>query len=159
MTQATLVRLSAPPQEPPEQNILKLTTAPVVDELGPMVARLEELDARWERFVDGLAEAFTSPAVKYETAKRNPERRQTLDNHARALKALKARGIPASVTGPRLKLTVKQEGRRDAEAFALRYLQENSAHPVCVKVIRELDEAEALRKTIESRTQPAWLHD
>lgn len=57
--------------------------------------------------------------------------------------------------------TVTVEARRFAETFALSYLEQNSAHPVCVKVLRELDEAAALREQLAAivEARVSFLHD
>lgn len=138
------------------QNVLKLTTAPVVD---VRAERLEELDARWDRFVDELAAAFfVNPDAKREQLRRNTENGKRKRKSARAESAARKRGFVGRAALD-LVPTVNSEGRRAAETFALRYLEEHSLEPICVKVTGELDEAARLRESLAASTDPSWLHD
>lgn len=125
-----------------------------------MVARLAELDDRWERFIDGLAEAFTSPDAKREQLRRNAENGKARRKHARADAASAKRGF-RGVARVALVPTVKSEGRRFAETYALSYVEKNPGHPVVARVLAELDEAAALREkltTLHDARVP-FLHD
>jgi hypothetical protein len=113
-----------------------------------MRARRDELDARWERFVDELTAAyFVDPDAKREQLKRNQENGKRKRKYARAQSAARKRGL-ACRTVPALVPTVRSDARRAAETYALRLLDGNADHPVLGKAVRELDEAAALREKL-----------
>ncbi len=142
------------------QNVLKLTNAPVVDTLGPMRARLEELDARWEQFIDDLtASMFVDPDAQREQLRRNQENGKRKRKHARAVSAAGKRGFRPAAGALTLKRTVKSDARRAAETSILKYIEEHPLEPHCVKALRELDEAARLREQLTAATDPVWLHD
>ena len=99
-----------------------------------MEARLAELDTRWELLVSELAEVERPPDayIRRETAKRNGRR----GKDAR-------RGLPA-------RATVAQETRSFAEAQLLNAIRKNPQDASVVILVRELDEANALRQSLEA---------
>ena len=131
-----------------------------VDE-AKLVARLEELDARWDRFIDSLKDRYMpiESVRKSEQAFRNGE-------NARAARQASGRTRAGGLSGAsgrksRVRPTVTVEARRFAESFALGFLEENGSHPVCVKVLGELDEAAVLREQVSAivDARVPFLHD
>jgi transcriptional regulator with XRE-family HTH domain len=123
-------------------------------------ARLDVLDARWSKFIDALAPMFTHPDGQREQLSRNQANGLAKRKHVRAHAAAAKRGLASSV-GPVLRPTVAVEGRDFAETYALRFVEENASNPVVVKVVRELDEAAAIRekRTTRRDSRVSFLHD
>lgn len=126
-----------------------------------MEARLVELDARWDRFIDALKDRYMPSEAerRSEQAYRNAQNGRAKRQAAGVTRSGATSG--GSAWKSTVRPTVTAEARRFAETFALRYLEENSAHPVCVKVIAELDEAAGLRETLTALrdSRVAFLHD
>lgn len=142
------------------QNILKLTTAPVVDHAAVMRERLDHLDSLWDVFVAELASAmFVHPDAQREQLRRNTENGKRKRKAARASVAARKRGFGPTRAGVALLPTVKSDGRRAAETYALAYIEENPLEPFSVEVRGQLDEAAALREQLSTLTDPSWLHD
>lgn len=144
------------------QRVLQMTSAPAKpdEDLVAIVARLEELDARWDLFVDRLASAlFVNPDAKREQLRRNTENGKRKRIHARSEKSARRRGFADGGAGLCLVPTVKSEGRRAAEAYALKYIDEHRGDGRLEQVIGELDEAAVLREQVSARSDPVWLHD
>jgi hypothetical protein len=115
-----LLRLNVPPTHEPSRETME--------------ARLAELDSRWELLIDELAEVERPPDayMRRETAKRNGRRGKD------ARKGLASRP------------TVGQETRSFAEAKLLSALRRNPNDARVVALVRELDEANALRQALEA---------
>lgn len=113
-----------------------------------MEARLAELDQRWDRFIDALAERYAHPDPKGEQAYRNRTNHRIKLAQSGKTRAGKNSGACSPFARMRVMPTVRDETRRFAETFALRYLEEHGAHLVCVQVIGELDEAAGLREQL-----------
>lgn len=121
--------------------------------------RLHELDARWDLFVDQLASAmFVNPDAQREQLRRNTENGKRKRKAARAESAARKRGFVGRAPVDLIP-TVKSDGRRAAETYALRYLDEHPLEPIAIKVTGELDEAASLRQALTASTDPTWLHD
>jgi hypothetical protein len=133
---------------------------PAVDE-ARIEARLAELDARWDRFIDVLKDRYmpVESVRRSEQAFRNRENGRAKRQSSGTTRAGVASG--ASAWKSTVRPTVTVEARRFAETFALGYLEENGAHPVCVKVLGELDEAAALREQLAAvvDARVSFLHD
>lgn len=118
------------------QAVLKLTSAPDVTYQwrAKAEARLAELDDRWERLVDEIAEMERPPDahIQRENAKRNARRGKD------ARKGLRRRP------------SVLEEARAFAESKLLRTLRDHRDDPRIQTVLAEIDEANALRNALEA---------
>jgi hypothetical protein len=118
------------------QAVLKATTAPETSEQWRAKAetRLAELDARWEALVDTVAEGNRPPDsyIRQVNAKRNGRRGKD------ARKGLARRP------------SVLEEARAFSETQLLRTLRDHPQDPRIAVVLRELDEAHAIRNSLEA---------
>lgn len=118
------------------QAVLKATSPPVasVQWRRKAEARLAELDSRWDSLVDALAATDRPPDqwMQRENAKRNGRRGKD------ARKGLRRRP------------SVLEEARAFAESKLLRTIRDHPQDPRVALVLRELDEAEAIRQALEA---------
>lgn len=113
-----------------------------------MAERLAELDRRWDTMIDQIAETFMPANPRAEQAIRNGHNARA----KRTLAGVRRDGRASGSVGRHRSIlpTVRREARNLAESKVLRMLQDRPDEPLVQRIVAELDEAAALRQTLEA---------
>lgn len=108
--------------------------------------RVKEIDAKWDKFCEQLAPAFTN--VRGEASFRTRENLKAIRQESGLTRSGRRSG--ASGAKARRRNTIKAELRNAGERAALQFLADHPDEPLVKHVVGLLDESEALRDALEA---------